>query len=163
MVSDLLQDDLIVATDVGQNQMWAAQYVRVKKPRSFITSGGLGTMGYGLPAAIGAKLGRPDRSVVLVTGDGSFQMNIQELATIASYGIPVKIVLLNNRVLGMVRQWQTIFYESRYSQTCTGSVPDFCVLASAYGIPAVRIKTRISSVCCRKPLPAKDPIWLRFR
>ncbi|HOA91906.1 MAG TPA: biosynthetic-type acetolactate synthase large subunit [Bacillota bacterium] len=157
MVSDLLQDDLIVATDVGQNQMWAAQYVRVKKPRSFITSGGLGTMGYGLPAAIGAKLGRPDRSVVLVTGDGSFQMNIQELATIASYGIPVKIVLLNNRVLGMVRQWQTIFYESRYSQTCTGSVPDFCVLASAYGIPAVRIKNQDQLGLLQEALTSEGP------
>jgi len=140
LASSLFKNQLIVATDVGQNQMWAAQYIKIEKPRSFITSGGLGTMGYGLPAAIGAQLGRPKEQVVLVTGDGSIQMNIQELATIAAYNIPVKVVLLNNRVLGMVRQWQTIFYNGRYSQTCTGSIPDFCALANAYSIPSLRVK-----------------------
>lgn len=130
---------MVVVTDVGQNQMWAAQYLPIDKPQSFLTSGGLGTMGYGLPAAVGAQIARPNEQVLLVTGDGSLQMNIQELATIATYNIPVKVVLLNNRVLGMVRQWQTIFYESRYSETCTGSLPDFCLLAKAYSIPAIRL------------------------
>lgn len=138
-VAKILGDKMVVVTDVGQNQMWAAQYLPIDKPQSFLTSGGLGTMGYGLPAAVGAQIARPNEQVLLVTGDGSLQMNIQELATIATYNIPVKVVLLNNRVLGMVRQWQTIFYESRYSETCTGSLPDFCLLAKAYSIPAIRL------------------------
>lgn len=140
-VGVVLEDELIVVTDVGQNQMWAAQYLNVNKPHSFITSGGLGTMGYGLPAAIGAQIGRRQERVVLITGDGSLQMNIQEMATLAGYNLPLKIILLNNGVLGMVRQWQTIFYEGRYSQTCIGSIPDFCLLAKAYSIPSLRVNS----------------------
>ncbi len=110
--------DAIVTTEVGQNQMWAAQYFKVKHPRQFITSGGLGTMGFGFPAAIGAKVAHPDKLVVDIAGDGSFLMNIQELATCVDYGIDVKVVILNNMFLGMVRQWQELFYDERYSQTC---------------------------------------------
>lgn len=157
IASDLLKDKIIAATDVGQNQMWAAQYINMERPNSFVTSGGLGTMGYGLPAAIGAQIGRPKEQVVLVTGDGSLQMNIQELATIASYNLPVKVVLLNNRVLGMVRQWQTIFYEGRYSQTCTGSIPDFCLLAKAYSIPSLRVTSEEDFDAYKQALLAEGP------
>ncbi len=113
-----LQPDAIITTEVGQNQMWAAQYFRVKRPRQFITSGGLGTMGFGFPAAMGAKTAFPDKQVIDIAGDGSFLMNIQELATCVDYGINVKVVILNNMFLGMVRQWQELFYDERYSATC---------------------------------------------
>ena len=112
-ISELTDGEAIIATEVGQNQMWAAQYYRFKRPRSFITSGGLGTMGFGLPAAIGAQIGQPDRLVVDIAGDGSFQMNIQELATAVQYELPVKIAILNNGYLGMVRQWQEMFHNRR--------------------------------------------------
>ncbi len=112
--------DAIVTTEVGQNQMWAAQYFKVKHPRQFITSGGLGTMGFGFPAAMGAQVAFPDRTVIDIAGDGSFMMNIQELATCVYYGLPVKVLILNNGFLGMVRQWQQLFYKERYSATCIG-------------------------------------------
>src|SRR5690606_32417814 len=128
----------IVATDVGQHQMWAAQYYKVHGPRQFVTSGGLGTMGFGLPAGIGAKLARPDKEVFVVAGDGSFQMNIQELATAAEHNIAVKVAILNNEFLGMVRQWQEFFYEGRYSDSRMKS-PDFVAIAQGYGIKAMRI------------------------
>ena len=131
--------DAIVVTDVGQNQMWAAQFYYYTKPRTFISSGGLGTMGFGLPAAIGAQLGRPDKRVALVTGDGSIQMNIQELATAQRLGLPIVIVLLNNGYLGMVRQWQELFYNRRYSQTTLDGNPDFVKLAEAYGAQGIRV------------------------
>ena len=131
--------DAIIATDVGQNQMWAAQFYYYTKPRTFISSGGLGTMGFGLPAAIGAQLGRPDKRVALVTGDGSIQMNIQELATAQRLGLPIVIVLLNNGYLGMVRQWQELFYNRRYSQTTLDGNPDFVKLAEAYGAKGMRV------------------------
>jgi acetolactate synthase I/II/III large subunit len=130
--------DAIITTEVGQNQMWAALYYGFDKPRRFISSGGLGTMGYGLPAAIGAKLGRPDLTVIDIAGDGSIQMNIQELATAVSYGIPVKVAILNNRYLGMVRQWQELFFNSRYSATCIDCQPDFVKLAEAFGATGLR-------------------------
>ena len=129
----------LFVTDVGQHQMWAAQRLPVEEPRSFITSGGLGTMGYGLPAALGAKVARPDRPVVLVTGDGSLQMSVQQLATARQHNLGVKIILMNNGYLGMVRQWQELFYDRRYSAVALGGYPDFCRLAEAYGLSAARV------------------------
>jgi acetolactate synthase-1/2/3 large subunit len=136
-----LGKEAIVATDVGQHQMWTAQFYPFSRPRSFLTSGGLGTMGFGLAAALGAKLGRPDCPVALFTGDGSFRMNCAELGTAKYYGIPILMVLINNRALGMVRQWQNFFYEKRYSETALDRPPDFVKLAEAYGIPAYRAET----------------------
>ncbi len=128
----------IITTEVGQNQMWAAQYYKFDAPDHFLTSGGLGCMGYGLPAAIGAQMAKPDRVVVDVAGDGSIQMNSQELATAVQYRLPVKIVILNNRYLGMVRQWQELFYDKRYACTDMSHAPDFVKLAEAYGAAGFR-------------------------
>lgn len=140
-VSTAVNDDAILVTDVGQNQMFAARYFRFTSPRSMITSGGLGTMGFGLPAAIGAKMGRPERQVILFCGDGGFQMTCQELGTIMEYDVPVKIVILNNNFLGNVRQWQEMFFNKRFSQTPLLN-PDFVLLARAYGIKAEEVKDR---------------------
>ncbi len=130
--------DAIVCSDVGQHQMWAAQHYHFDKPRRWINSGGLGTMGFGLPAAMGAKVGCPDDTVVCITGDGSFQMNAQELATCAQNGIDVKVFIMNNGYLGMVRQWQELFWDRRYSQVDTGEFPDWIKLADAYGATGMR-------------------------
>ena len=135
----LTKGDCIVATDVGQHQMWVAQLFPFEKPRSFLTSGGLGTMGYGLPAGIGAKFAAPDRKVVVVSGDGSIQMNIQELGTAVQYKVDIKVIILNNYFLGMVRQWQEKFYQERYSYSAM-SVPNFVMLAEAYGARGFRIE-----------------------
>ena len=135
---ELTQGEAIITTEVGQNQMWAAQYYHFEKPNHFITSGGLGCMGFGLPAAIGAQIARPDKIVVDIAGDGSIQMNIQELATAVACNLPVKIVILNNRYLGMVRQWQELFYEKRYACTGMDHAPDFVKLAEAYGAVGLR-------------------------
>ncbi|MCG2806655.1 MAG: thiamine pyrophosphate-dependent enzyme, partial [Coriobacteriia bacterium] len=140
-ISELTRDrETIICTEVGQNQMWACQFYTLRKPRTWVSSGGLGTMGFGFPAAIGAQLGRPDALVVDIAGDGSIQMNIQELATAKLYNLPVKIVVLNNGFLGMVRQWQELFYDKRYSSSVLDrDVPDFVKLAEAYGAFGVRV------------------------
>jgi acetolactate synthase-1/2/3 large subunit len=135
---ELATDDAIVTTEVGQHQMWAAQFFRFIQPRTFLTSGGLGTMGYGLPAALGAQAAFPERLVIDISGDGSFQMNSQELATLVQYKLPVKIAILNNGYLGMVRQWQQLFFDRRYSQTPLELPIDFVKLAEAYGATGLR-------------------------
>lgn len=133
--------DCTVVTDVGQHQMWEAQYYHHDRPRTLITSGGLGTMGFGFPAAVGAKLGRPEEEVWAIVGDGGFQMTMAELATAVEQRVPVRIAIINNNFLGMVRQWQEFFYENRYSASMMGT-PDFCKLAEAYGIPSMKITRR---------------------
>ena len=133
-------EDTVVATDVGQNQIWVAQYYRIRHPRSFLTSGGLGTMGYGLPSAIGAAVGNPDKQVLMFAGDGGFQMNMQELGIIRKYGLKVKMIVLDNNYLGMVRQWQELLFEKRYSGTDMDFNPDFVKLADVFKIKAVFLK-----------------------
>jgi len=139
-VSELTGGEAILCTDVGQHQMWAAQYYRFRRPRTFLSSGGLGTMGYGLPAAIGAAFGCPDRKTVLITSDGSIQMNIQEMATAVYHKLPIALVVLNNGYLGMVRQWQELFFNRRYSHTHLAPAnPDFIRLAEAYGARGIAV------------------------
>lgn len=141
IVEEATSGDAIVVTDVGQHQMWAAQFYRFEKPNRLVTSGGLGTMGFGLPAAIGAQIGERDRTVVAVLGDAGFQMTMQELALMVAYNLPVKVVVVNNGSLGMVRQWQELFYEKRYSESVFGTAPDFVKLADAFGIPGYRVSS----------------------
>lgn len=138
-IYELTKGNAIIATEVGQNQMWAAQFFKFLKPRTILTSGGLGTMGYGFPASIGAQVAFPKSLVIDIAGDGSIQMNIQELATAVQFKLPVKIVILNNKYLGMVRQWQELFYEKRYTWTHMDHAPDFVKLAEAYGAAGYRI------------------------
>jgi acetolactate synthase-1/2/3 large subunit len=134
--------DAIVTSDVGQHQMWAAQYFHFSKPRHWINSGGLGTMGFGLPAAMGAKVGCPDQTVICIAGDGSVQMNMQELATCTQEGVAIKVFIMNNGYLGMVRQWQELFWDKRYSHVEMGRWPDFVKLAEAYGATGIRLKSK---------------------
>jgi len=136
---ELTQGNAIICTEVGQNQMWTAQFYKFKYPRTLITSGGLGTMGFGFPAAIGAQMGNPGKLVIDIAGDGSIQMNIQELATAMDQRLPIKIIILNNGYLGMVRQWQELFYERRYSAVKFATIPDFVKIAEAYGAVGLRI------------------------
>ena len=160
----LTQGDAIITTEVGQNQMWAAQYYHFDKPNRFITSGGLGCMGFGLPAAIGAQLACPDKLVVDVAGDGSIQMNIQEMATAVQYGLPVKVVILNNGYLGMVRQWQQLFFDKRYSATCLDYAPDFVKLAEAYGAVGLRAtKPKEVEPVLKEGLFSKDTVIMDFQ
>jgi len=160
----LTKGDAIITTEVGQNQMWAAQFYKYTQPRSFISSGGLGTMGFGLPAAIGAQLARPDKKVIDIAGDGSIQMNVQELIVAAQHKLPIIIAILNNGFLGMVRQWQQLFWEKRYSHTCINFSPDFVKLAEAYGCVGMRV-TKKSEVddAIKKALKINDkPIIIDF-
>jgi len=138
-LSDRKPADSIVTTDVGQHQMWSAQHMTYTRPENFITSSGLGTMGFGLPAAVGAQVARPNDTVICISGDGSFMMNVQELGTVKRKQLPLKIVLLDNQRLGMVRQWQQLFFQERYSETTLTDNPDFLTLASAFGIPGQHI------------------------
>ena len=160
----LTKGDAIITTEVGQNQMWAAQFYGYDEPNTFLSSGGLGTMGYGLPAALGAKIAFPDKLVIDIAGDGSIQMNIQEMATAIQDNIPVKIVLLNNGYLGMVRQWQQLFYDKRYSSTDMTYQPDFLKLAEAYGWMGLRATKpeEVESVL-QQGLAAPGPVLMDFR
>ena len=155
-IDELIGEDDIVATDVGQHQMWAAQFAGRRKPRTFLTSGGLGTMGYGYGAAIGAQIAQPARRVIHVTGDGSFHMNLQEMCTAVSYHLPVITVVVNNTVLGMVRQWQTSFYGHRYSATDPHRQTDFVKLAEAFGAKGLRCHTLAEFEACMKEALAAD-------
>lgn len=137
----MLPEDAIVTTEVGQNQMWAALHFQALKPRTFISSGGLGTMGFGFPAALGAKVACPDKQVVDIAGDGSFRMTEQELASSVLGKIPVTVIILNNSVLGMVAQWQRLFYGRRYSAVNLANIPDFVRLAEAYGAQGFRVES----------------------
>ena len=151
--------DAIITTEVGQNQMWAAQFYKYKKPHTFITSGGLGTMGYGLGACIGAKVGKPDKVVINIAGDGCFRMNMNEIATAARYNIPIIQVVVNNHVLGMVRQWQTLFYDKRYSNTILDDAVDFVKLAEAMGAVGMRVTKREEvGPAIQKAISLKQPI-----
>lgn len=160
----LTKGEAIITTEVGQNQMWTAQYYHFNRPNCFITSGGLGCMGFGLPAAIGAQIARPDSVVVDIAGDGSIQMNIQELATAVQYGLPVKIVILNNGYLGMVRQWQELFYDRCYAGTCMDHAPDFLKLAEAYSALGLRA-TRPEEVepVLREGLSTPRTVMMEFK
>lgn len=163
-IRELTAEDAIIATEVGQHQMWTAQFFNFCSPRTFLTSGGLGTMGFGLPAALGAQVACPDRQVIDISGDGSFQMNSQELATLVQYGLPVKIAILNNNFLGMVRQWQQLFFDRRYSQTPLELPIDFVKLAEAYGATGLRASRpdEVEGVI-RKALETPGPVLMEFK
>jgi acetolactate synthase-1/2/3 large subunit len=162
-IYELTKGDAIIVSDVGQHQMWGAQFYKFDRPRTWLSSGGLGTMGYGFPAAIGAKVANPNKTVFSISGDGSIQMNIQELATVVENRIDVKVAILNNRYLGMVRQWQELFYAERYSSSDLGSTPDFVKLAEAYGAIGLRAE-RPSEVVpvLREALKAKRTVFMDF-
>jgi len=158
---ELTQGDAILTGDVGQHQMWVAQFYPFTQPRTWINSGGLGAMGYGFPAAIGAKIARPDKKVIAVTGDGGFLMNMQELATVAQYQIPVTTVIINNFYLGMVRQWQEIFYEKRYSHSDLSVMPDFVKLAESFGIKGMVVnRPKDLYPALKEALHSEEPIVL---
>lgn len=158
---ELTKGDIIVTTEVGQHQMWAAQFYKYSKPRTFLTSGGLGTMGYGLGACIGAKVANPDKTVVNIAGDGCFRMNMNEMATAARYNIPIIQIVVNNHVLGMVRQWQTLFYEKRYSHTILNDKTDFVKLAEAMGAVGIRVTTKEEvEPAIRKAMELKQPVLI---
>ncbi len=160
-IDRVTKGEALITTDVGQHQMWAAQYYKYSKPRTFLSSGGLGTMGYGLGACIGAKMGKPDKICINIAGDGCFRMNMNELATASRYQIPIIEVVINNHVLGMVRQWQTLFYEKRYSQTVLDDGVDFCMVAKGLGCEAIRV-TRKEEVAdaLKRAIEMKKPVLI---
>ncbi|MGG3801440.1 biosynthetic-type acetolactate synthase large subunit [Metabacillus fastidiosus] len=163
MIHETTKGEAIITTDVGQHQMWAAQFYKFNHPRSLITSGGLGTMGFGFPSAIGAQIGNPDRLVISINGDGGMQMCAQELAICAIHNIPVKVVIINNQVLGMVRQWQEIIYEERYSQIDLAGSPDFVKLAKAYGVKGLRAQTKEEAqLVWKEALETPGPVVIDF-
>jgi acetolactate synthase-1/2/3 large subunit len=163
LVSEMTKGDAIIVTDVGQNQMFAARYYKFTKPNSLVTSGGMGTMGFGLPASVGAKIGSPGKPVVAFLGDGGFQMTIQELGTILHYNIPVKIIILNNSFLGMVRQWQDMFFKKRFASTELIN-PDFVMIANGFSIPAKNVSKREDlRVSLEEMLAAKGPYLLDIK
>ena len=160
-IDKITKGDAIISTDVGQHQMWAAQYYKYRKPRTFLTSGGLGTMGYGLGACIGAKVGNPDKICINIAGDGCFRMNMNEMATASRYNLPIIEVVINNHVLGMVRQWQTLFYEKHYSQTVFEDKVDYCKVAEGLGCEAIRV-TKKSEVApaLKKAIKMGKPVLI---
>ncbi|HST40260.1 MAG TPA: thiamine pyrophosphate-dependent enzyme, partial [Conexibacter sp.] len=156
--------EAILTSDVGQHQMWAAQYFHFDKPRRWIQSGGLGTMGFGLPAAMGAAVGCPDQLVCCIAGDGSVQMNAQELATCAQNEIPIKVFIMNNGYLGMVRQWQELFWDGKYSHVDMGEFPDFVKLAEAYGVTGIRLQDKHTLVeDMRRAIATPGPVLIDVR
>lgn len=160
-IDRVTKGEAVITTDVGQHQMWAAQYYKYSMPRTFLTSGGLGTMGYGLGACIGAKMGRPDKICINIAGDGCFRMNMNELATASRYNIPIIQVVINNHVLGMVRQWQTLFYGQRYSQTVLNDNVDFCKVAEGLGCEAILVmKKEEVAPAIEKAIGLKKPVLL---
>lgn len=162
-IYEATKGEAIITTEVGQNQMWTAQFYKFKKPRTFLTSGGLGTMGYGFPAAIGAQAAFPDKIVFDIAGDGSIQMNIQELATAVQYRLPVKVAILNNSFLGMVRQWQELFYNKRYSYSCMECHPDFVKLAEAYGAVGLKAeKPEDVKMVLKEAIETPKPVLIDF-
>ena len=160
-IDELTKGDMIITTDVGQHQMWAAQFIKYRNPRTFLSSGGMGTMGFGLGACIGAQVGNPDKTVINIAGDGCFRMNMNELATATRYNIPIIQVVFNNHVLGMVRQWQTLFYGKRYSNTILQDKVDFVKLAEAMGAKAYRVtkKDEVDTVL-KEAIKAKEPVLI---
>jgi acetolactate synthase-1/2/3 large subunit len=158
-ISRITDNDAIITTDVGQHQMWAAQYYKYRRPRQLLTSGGMGTMGYGLGACIGAKVGMPDKTVINIAGDGCFRMNMNEIATATRYRIPIIQIIFNNHALGMVRQWQTLFYGKRYSQTILEDKVDYCKVSEAMGAKAIRVTTKEEvDDAIKKALAADEPV-----
>lgn len=163
MLHEATNGDAVVTTDVGQHQMWAAQYYNFNEPNRWVTSGGLGTMGFGLPAAIGAQLAAKEATVIAVVGDGGFQMTLQELSVLKELNLPVKVAIINNRSLGMVRQWQQLFYEERYSHSLIPNQPDFVKLAEAYGIKAYRATTEAEAkAAIEEAMSVREPVLFDF-
>jgi acetolactate synthase-1/2/3 large subunit len=163
-IYEVTRGEALITTEVGQNQMWAVQFYRFKRPRTLFTSGGLGTMGYGLPAAIGVQIAKPDALVIDIAGDGSIQMNIQELATAVQYRLPVKVAILNNGYLGMVRQWQELFYGKRYACSDMSVQPDFVKLAEAYGAVGLRAEKPEEVVpVLKEAFGTPKPVLMDFR